>query len=213
MPRTLPTPRKPRPAAAKPLLSQAGNPYPPGLEPVVIDFTPPPGVPIERMWPRPLDPDPPPPDRAGMVAFDTYLYEVPGPDLPHLTLWLERQRSDESDERYAHYRADLEHHFHVHAVVLKIVQRLATVSGSCASCREHVCRRRGACVGVRDTGRFDLPFAMYPPCVPLDLEIMETFRQAVGRLLDEWEREEAARAAQPPPAGVKDATSEWRSPG
>ena len=148
-----------------------------------------------------------------MVAFDTYLYEVPGPDLPHLTLWLERQRPDESDERYAHYRADLEHHFHVHAVVLKIVQRLATVSGSCASCREHVCRRRGACVGVRDTGRFDLPFAMYPPCVPLDLEIMETFRQAVGRLLDEWEREEAARAAQPPPAGVKDATSEWRSPG
>jgi hypothetical protein len=212
MPRTLLSSR--RPAAEKPLLSQAGNPYPPGLEPVVIDFTPLPGVPIEHMWPRPLDPDPPPPDRAGMVAFDTYLYEVPGPDLPHLTLWLERQRPDESDERYAHYRADLEHHHLVHAVVLKIVQRLATVSGSCASCREHACRRQGACVGVRDTGRFDLPFAMYPPCVPLDLEIMETFRRAVRRLLDECaEPDGAARPVQPPPAGVKEATSECRPPG
>ncbi|MGN6307105.1 MAG: hypothetical protein ACTHNH_19975 [Mesorhizobium sp.] len=209
MPRTLPSPRKP--AAAKPLLSQAGNPYPPGLEPVVIDFTPLPGVPLERMWPRPLDPDPPPPDRAGMVAFDTYLYEVPGPNLPHLTLWLERQRPEESDERYAHYRADLEHHHLVHAVMLKIVQRFATVCGLAATCREHACRRQGACVGVRDAGRFDLPFAMYPPCVPLDLEIMETFRQAVRRLLDEWE--EAERDGRQPPAGVKEATSEWRSPG
>ncbi len=201
---------KPGPAAEKPRLSQAGNPYPPGLEPAVVDYRNVPGAVLGPDGPLPIKPRPQ--DRAKMVSFDTYLYEA-DPDVPHLTLWLERQRPDESDERYAHYRADLEHHFHVHAVMLKIVQRLATVSGSCASCREHACRRRGACVGVRDTGRFDLPFAMYPPCVPLDLEIMETFRQAVGQLLDEWEREEAARAAQPPPAGVKEATSEWRSPG
>jgi len=110
---------KPGPAAEKPRLSQAGNPYPPGLEPAVVDYRNVPGVVLGPDGPLPIKPRPQ--DRAKMVSFDTYLYEV-DPDVPHLTLWLERQRPDESDERYAHYRADLEHHFHVHAVMLKIVQ-------------------------------------------------------------------------------------------
>lgn len=38
----------------QPLLSQAGNPFPPQLTPVFLDMRPVNGVPLERMWPRPL---------------------------------------------------------------------------------------------------------------------------------------------------------------
>lgn len=32
---------------------------------------------------------------------------------------------------------------------------------------------------IRDQNRFGIPLVLFPPCVPLDLEIIETYREEV----------------------------------
>jgi hypothetical protein len=47
-------------------------------------------------------------------------------------------------------------------------------------------------VSRRDGDRFTIPQVLFPPCIPLDAEIMETYRMEVVRVCSE---ERAARKA------------------
>lgn len=184
MPRSLPSPRKP--AAVAPLLSQAGNPFPPGLKPVFVPIRAMPGIALERMWPRPLDPNPPRPDFSGLVTTETYLYEAFDPGTPRFKLRLQPRRRGRSEAQYAAYRRSLERHFHARGVYLKAVQLLCGALGNFRSCGQGACRREKACCARRDEDAFSIELAMFPPCVPIDLDIIESYREEVraeiGRL-------------------------------
>ena len=52
--------------------------------------------------------------------------------------------------------------------------------GNQLTCPEGICRRKGICFGMRDEERYSLAFLVFPPCVPLDLEIIETCRQEIS---------------------------------
>jgi len=169
------------PVEEKRPLSQAGNPYPDKLEPVVIEYGRVAGVPIARQWPRPLDPNPPPPDRSGLVATQEYLYENLAPGDPRFTLFLSPRRANDTDAQYESYRRAFERHMRAYGVRFRLCQSLCTWLGNAASCGLGPCRRLGRCAGRRDEHRFALDFAVYPPCVPLDLEIMESYRAEISR--------------------------------
>lgn len=170
----------------KPVLSTAGNPFPPGLKPVFVPLACIPGVSPGRMWPHPLDPSPPKPDFSAMITTDTYLYEPLDADTPRFKLRLEPRRKGESEAQYAAYRRALERQFRVHGVYLRLIWLLCGALGNFRSCRQRECRRKKACTGRRDGDACALEIAVFPPCVPIDLDIMESYRQAVraelGRL-------------------------------
>ncbi len=88
-------------------------------------------------------------------------------------------REHETDEQYASYQRDIEQFTRNHAVFLRFCQVLCTHLGNHLTCREGPCRRNGACTGIRDQDRFDIPSVLFPPCVPLDYEITETYRQEI----------------------------------
>jgi hypothetical protein len=138
------------------------------------------------MWPRPLDPNPPKPDFSGMLTTDTYLYEPLDADTPRFKLRLAPRRKGESEAQYAAYRRALERHFHAFGVYLKLMQLLCGALGNFRTCRQHQCRRKKACLARRDEDACTLDLAVFPPCVPIDLDIMESYRQEVraelGRL-------------------------------
>lgn len=159
----------------RPTHSQMGNPYPPGLEPVVVEYGMP-GVPMERCSTRPLvEEEIKPP--GGIVA--DYRYVEPDPQFPRLKLRLAPRREHETDDQYASYQEDIEQFTCNHAVYLGLCQELCTLLGNHRTCAEGPCRRNGACAGIRDQDRFDIPLVLFPPCVPLDLEIMETYRMEI----------------------------------
>lgn len=152
-----------------------GNPYPKGLEPVVLEYGIP-GVPMEQCSTRPLnEADIVPP--GGVVA--DYLYVEPYSNCPRLKLRLAPKRPDETDEQYADYQRDIEQFTCNHSIYLGLCQMLCTHLGNHSACAEGPCRRNGACAGIRDQDRFDIPLVLFPPCVPLDLEIVETYRQEI----------------------------------
>ena len=66
-----------------------------------------------------------------------------------------------------------------HAVYLGLCQELCTLLGNHLKCAEGPCRRNGACAGIRDQDRFGIPLVLFPPCVPLDREIIETYRAEI----------------------------------
>jgi hypothetical protein len=184
MPRTLRSPRKP--AAETPLLSQAGNPFPPGLKPVFVSLDPIPGIPPERMMPGPLDPNPPKPDFSHLVTTETYLYEPLDADTPRFKLRYQPRGKGESEAQHAAYRRSLERHFHARGAYLKAMQLLCSALGNFRTCGQGQCRREKACRARRDEDAFSIELAMFPPCVPIDLDIIESYREAVraeiGRL-------------------------------
>lgn len=170
----------------KPILSTAGNPFPPGLKPVFVPLDPIPGIPPERMLPRPLDPNPARPDFSHLVTTETYLYEQPDPGTPRFKLRLEPRRKGQSEAQYAAYRRSLERHFHARGAYLKAVRLLCGALGNFRTCGQGQCRREKACRARRDEDAFSIELAMFPPCVPIDLDIIESYREAVraeiGRL-------------------------------
>ena len=82
-------------------------------------------------------------------------------------------------EQYASYRRGIEQFTCDHAIYLGLCQLLCTHLGNHLKCREGACRRNGACAGIRDQDRFGIPLVLFPPCVPLDREIIETYRQEI----------------------------------
>jgi hypothetical protein len=176
----------------QPLLSQAGNPFPPQLTPVFVDMTPVNGVPLERMWPRPLKEEDGLQDHEGCVTTSEYLYETIEPYWPRFKLRL-CPRTDETDAQYAAYRRDIEHHTLVHSVYLGTMQQICTALGNHKGCARRACRRRGRCCGRRDEDRYAISFAIFPPCVPIDIEIIETYRMAVVEFLTEVVRQSPER--------------------
>ncbi len=83
--------------AARPTHSQMGNPYPPGIEPVVIEYA----EPGSNCLPRPLDEAKIPGPGEGLIVTDDYLYQRPHEDWPRLKLRLAPQRPNETDAQYA----------------------------------------------------------------------------------------------------------------
>ena len=152
-----------------------GNPYPSGLKPVVVEYGMP-GVPMERCSTRPLVEEEMP--RPGGIVSD-YLYVEPDPNLPRLKLRLAPCSKHKTDEQYEIYRRGIEEFTSTHAIFLGLCQLLCTHLGNHLTCAEGPCRRNGACAGVRDQDRFVIPIVLFPPCVPLDLEIIETYRAEI----------------------------------
>ncbi len=117
----------------------------------------------------------------GIVA--DYLYVQPDPKWPRLKLRLAPRGSRETDEQYAAYRRDIEQFTCTHAAFLGVCQMLCTLLGNHYTCAEGPCRRNGACSAIRDQDRFDIPLVLFPPCVPLDSEIIETSRREIIAVL------------------------------
>lgn len=181
---------KPKPDEENPpLLSQAGNPFPPGLKPVFVPLTPPaPGRTWDSVWPRPLPENPPPPDFSGCITTEDYLHDYIPPEegWPRFKLRLAPRGPGETEAQYACYRRDVEAHYLTHGVCLGLMQMLASHLGNFHRCAEATCRRAGACVARRDEDRYALFFAIFPPCVPLDLDIIESYRTEVREELARW---------------------------
>jgi hypothetical protein len=176
-----------------------GNPYPKGLEPAVIEYGIP-GVPLERCIMRPLVEDEIP-SPGGIVA--DYLYVEPDPNWPRLKLRLAPRGRRQTDEQYEAYRRDIEQFTCTHSIYLGLCQELCTHLGNHHACAEGPCRRNGACAGIRDQDRFGIPFVLFPPCVPLDREIIETYREEIVAELKRVvaRGEDALAEGQPPENG------------
>ena len=159
------------PQTEPPIHSRLGNPYPGGLEPVVIDDGTPGNTDLEQAVAKASLP--------GGIVTDEYLYVEPDPKWPRLKLRLAPRGKQETDEQYAAYRRDIEQFTCDHAIYLGLCQLLCTHLGNHLTCAEGPCRRNGACAGIRDQNRFDILLVLFPPCVPLDREITETYRMEI----------------------------------
>jgi hypothetical protein len=178
--------RKPKPQR----LSRLGNPFPAGLKPAEVPESIMGGLDVEAAWSKETyDPGEP----------EDYLHEQPAPGWPRLDLYPAKRRPHQTDEQYAICRSGFERHTNTHAVWLGLCQLLCSKLGNHRTCREGVCRRNGACRGIRDQRRYSLPLLIYPPCVPLDREIMETLRMEivaeVKRVMAEAPTQPVARPA------------------
>ncbi len=98
-----------------------------------------------------------------------------------------------ADAQYAAYRRDIENHTLVHSVYLGMMQQICTALGNHKGCARRACRRRGRRCGRRDEDRYAISFAIFPPCVPIDIDIMETYRMAVLEFLTEVVRQSPER--------------------
>ncbi len=177
-----------------------GNPYPPYLEPVVLDY----GMPGKRCSMRLVEEEI---IRPGGIVSD-YLYVEPDPKLPRLQLRLAPRGKHQTDEQYASYRRTIEEYNCAHAIYLGLCHLLCTLLGNHAACAEGLCRRNGRCSAIRDQDRFGIPLVLFPPCVPLDREIIETYRKELVAEL-KWivARDKGERPNAEP------ATSDHRLPG
>jgi hypothetical protein len=176
------------PGPGQPTHSRAGNPFPARLTPVI--------VPVEDALPWPAsEEDVPRPDYSGLVTTDDYIYEElePGEELLRFKLHLVPRRERETDEQYEAYRRGVERSTRIYGFYHGCCRQLCTWLGNHETCREGVCRRNGACRSRRDEDRFTLPILIYPPCVPIDIEIMEAYRAEIVAELRRFRAEMAAR--------------------
>jgi hypothetical protein len=162
----------------KPILTRAGNPVPAKLKPVFAEMTPPaPGMPWSSVWPRPLPATMPPPDLEGLVTTTEYRYiKIPPNDpWPRFKVRYEPRRPTDTDAQFEMYLRDMEDLHRRHGFYLGLCQDLCTYLGNHETCAEQVCRRNGRCSSRRDEDAFDLPLAMFPPCVPLDIDLISSY--------------------------------------
>lgn len=178
--------RKARAGAEKSLLpepthfSTLGNPFPPGMP---IHVKPAPFQHKENRakfshcqyeGPEPVCEPDFPVDPAG------YLYEPPAADLPPFKPRFPPRDADQTDAQYAASRRAHEHNLHVYSIFRMMVRRLCDYFGNHRRCARPACRRRGRCSTPRDEDTSYIGYAVYPLCVPYDIEIMENFRQEVA---------------------------------
>ena len=175
--------------------SAMGNPFPPKLRPVTRPIETYPGIPIERMWPRPLPQVPPAPDWSGYITTSEYIFEKfePGEQWPRFKLRLVPRAADETEAQYACYRRGAEAHARAYGVYLGLFQQLCTWVGNFTTCPHGECRRTSECCSRRDEDAMSMELAVFPPCVPFDLDIIETYRVEIQRemriLAREYEHE------------------------
>ena len=134
------------------------------------------------MWPRPLREEDALEDYSGCVTTSEYLYETPDPRWPRFKLRLCPQRH-KTDAQYAAYRRDIEHHTLSHGNYLDLMHRLCTSLGNHRNCAVRGCRRRGRCCGRRDEDTYAISFAVFPPCIPIDVDIIATYRMGLLEIL------------------------------
>ena len=69
----------------------------------------------------------------------------------------------------------------------------ASSSGNFTTCLHGECRRTSECCSRRDEDAMSMDLAVFPPCVPFDLDIIETYRVEIQRemriLAREYEHE------------------------
>ena len=150
--------------------SKLGNPFPVGLKPADVPDDIMGGFDVEATWAR---------QSYNPGAPQPYLYEPPDPSWPRLNLYPAGRGPRETEEQYAIFRRGFERGINGHAIFLGLCQRLCTFLGNHRACPVGTCRRKGACAGIRDQTRYWLPLLIYPPCIPLDREIIETFRDEI----------------------------------
>lgn len=149
------------------LLSKLGNPYPPGLTPVRLDDTQPLG-PVDL------------PDLSGHQRITEFRYATVPPGRPVLPLYMWPRAAHQTEAQYEVSRREVEdYHVDVMLVIHHMAQLLATHLGNARHCRVGHCRRIRRCGGQRDqreVGGFDV---LFPPCIPLDREIIWTWFEAI----------------------------------
>ncbi len=165
------------------LLSLQGNPYPPGLTPQFVLELLRPGQNWKRMWPHPLGEPDRPYDHSGTVVAD-YVHKKPDPRFPPFKLRLSPRRPGETDDQYDCHRRTMESHTLAHSAYLWFMQELCTHVGNHRRCAHGLCRRAGRCVTRRDEDYHWLPLAVFPPCIPMDPDIIETYRVEVREEMD-----------------------------
>lgn len=152
--------------------SKLGNPYPHGIPPVVVDAR------VDGTE-RTVEPDPLTGCRPSAWRFVT-----PDPCLPHVPLYVPPRLPGQTDAQWDASVLDTEsYHADVTMVALHAMQLLATYVGNFATCENRACRRKRRCAATRDPFAFGLFLAMFPPCVPLDIEIIWTYIEEVRREL------------------------------
>ena len=175
--------------AWEPVISQAGNPFPAKLKPFHIDYTPPKGWKLEQMWPQPLPNRPPRvPDWSGLITTDEYLYTKfdEGETWPRFKVRVEHRGPEMTDAQYEAIRRDAEYCSRVYGVFLGMFQDVCSWVDNHETCPNGPCRRQRRCVGRRDEDMMCISIAVYPPCIPLDLELIWTYHEAVKENFHVW---------------------------
>ena len=171
----------------KPILSQAGNPFPAKLEPVFVDLDPH-GAP-GRVWPVPFPAKMPKMDFSEFVTTEEYIYEEfeEGDPWPRFKVRLQPRRPQDTDAFYEDYRRGIESHARDHGVMLGFCQDLCTWLGNFETCSLGACRRRRECCSRRDEDTTDISLAIFPPCVPMDVDMIESYRMEISREISRLE--------------------------
>ena len=170
------------------ILSPAGNRFPPGLKPMIVTIDQTSSGPVPNAFASDWAKPPEPVDHSHLVTAEKFLYqEMPqGDPWPRFKIRLWPKQDDETDEQYASYRAAIEQHTYLHGVYLGLLRMLCEEVGNPRRCREAACRRRRRCRARRDEDSFCISIAVFPACIPLDPDVIETYRMAVPDLLERY---------------------------
>ena len=154
-----------------PLLSHDGNPFPPGLKPIRFDFSPGGFCPVQLSWRE---------DLSGRERITEFRYVTVPEGRPVLPLYIARREPHETEEQHEIWRRGVEeHHVNLLMLIHHLAQVLATHLGIHRGCRRGACRRKGRCCGQRDRREVGWFWALFPPCVPEDREIVMSFFDAI----------------------------------
>ena len=154
-----------------PLISHDGNPFPLGLKPIRFDFSPGGFCPVGLPWKE---------DLSGCERVTEFRYATVPKGWPVLPLYIGRKGPDQTEEQYEIWRRGVEqHHVNLLMLIHHLAQVLATHLGIHRGCRRGLCRRKGRCCGQRDEREVGWFWALFPPCVPDDREIVMTYFDAI----------------------------------
>lgn len=112
-------------------------------------------------------------------------------------------RGDQTDVQWACVLADQRRHAEAKGIYLGLFQQLATHQGFARACPLGRCRRLKTCSGRRAEDDWSFPFRPFiPPCVPLDVAVVEAMRAEIraetARILARLAAREAASCQRRP---------------
>lgn len=108
--------------------------------------------------------------------------EIPAEKPWHPTFEVQKfARRGETDAQWACVLRDHERHAEAKGIYLGLFQLLAAHWGFVAKCPLPGCRRLKKCIGRRAEDDWSFPFRPFiPPCVPLEVEIVEKMRTEIS---------------------------------
>lgn len=112
-------------------------------------------------------------------------------------------RAGQSDSQWAAVLRDQRRHAKAKGLYLGLFQQLAAHLGFHRTCPLPACRRRRDCIGRRAEDDWSFPFRPFiPPCVPLEVELVERMRAEIRaeitRLVEAADARDAASCQRPP---------------